>query len=309
MSKVASKALDILSAFSVDHPALRPDELARISKIPLSTIYRFLNGLLKAGYLAKDRATQAYRLGPAMLRLARVAEAGLDFRALAIPWMDELFKKTGETIYLVVRNGESWLCLESRMRAGVGIRLLVRPGETAPLYAGCPGKSLLAFLGKTEIDDLMNRIQLVKITPRTIADRRKLLKQLAEIRARGYHYSQGEYVPGAWGLGAPILNSHGTAEAAIIISGVLQSGKPRIDELVGKLLEATQDISGKLGYVNQTSSRKEGQNQFPRLEIQPNGKDRREVVLAARKRGLEKGGGLAVGMNGQNHSKKEGMWV
>ncbi|OGP45726.1 MAG: hypothetical protein A3K30_01630 [Deltaproteobacteria bacterium RBG_13_51_10] len=257
MSKIVSKALDILSAFSVDHPSLRPDELAKISNIPLSTIYRFLNGLLKAGCLTKDSSSQRYRLGSAMLRLARVAEAGLDFRMLAIPWVEKLFKRTGETIYLVVRNGESWLCLESRMRAGVGIRLLVRPGETAPIYAGCPGKVLLAFLGDSEINDLLNRIQLFKITPRTVADRRKLLKQLADIRARGYHYSQGEYVPGAWGLGAPILNAHGTAEAAIVISGVLQGGRPPIHELTKILLEATQNISEKLGYIPLVNKREE----------------------------------------------------
>jgi DNA-binding IclR family transcriptional regulator len=249
MSKIISKALNILSAFSVDHPSLRPDELAKISNIPLSTIYRFLDGLLKAGYLIKDSSTQRYRLGPTILRLARVAEAGLDFRTLAIPWMEELFKKTGEAIYLVVRNGEAWLCLESRMPAGVGIRLLLRPGETAPIYAGCPGKVLLAFLGEAEINDLLNKIQLVKITPRTVADRQKLLKQLADIRARGYHYCQGEYVPGAWGLGAPILNAHGTAEGAIVVSGVLQGGKPPINELAKKVLEASQNISAKLGYI------------------------------------------------------------
>ena len=249
MSKTISKALDILSAFSVDRPSLKPEELAKISKIPLSTIYRLLNGLLTAGYLTKDSSTQAYALGTTILRLARIAEAGLDFRRLAIPWIDELFKKTGETIYLVTRNGDSWICLESRMRAGMGIRLLVRPGEKAPIYAGCPGKVLLAFLGDSEIEDLLHKMQLVKITRRTVADRRQLLKQLADIRARGYHYSQGEYVPGAWGLGAPILNDQGTAAAAIVISGVLQEGKPPIAKLAGQVIEATQDISRKLGYI------------------------------------------------------------
>jgi DNA-binding IclR family transcriptional regulator len=296
MSKIASKALDILSTFSVDHPSLRSDELARIGKIPLSTIYRFLNGLTKAGYLTKDPSTLEYRLGPAILRLARVAEAGLDFRMLAIPWMEELYTRNGETIYLVVRSDDSWLCLESRMRAGVGIRLLVRPGEIAPIHIGCPGKVLLAFLGDIEISDVLNRIQNGKITPSlTIADRQKLLKQLSDIRARGYHYSQGEYVPGAWGLGAPILNSHGMAEAAIVISGVLQGGKPPIDELTEQLLEATWNISGKLGYVNQAINSKEEMNRFPRLEIQVNGNDktnryREEVILKAKKRVLVKKG-------------------
>jgi DNA-binding IclR family transcriptional regulator len=293
MSKIVSKALDILSTFSVDHPSLRSDELASIGKIPLSTIYRFLNSLIKAGYLTKDPSTLEYRLGPAILRLARVAEAGLDFRMLAIPWMEELYKRNGETIYLVVRSGDSWLCLESRMRAGVGIRLLVRPGETAPIHVGCPGKVLLAFLGDIEIKSILNKIKLGKITPPlTIADHQKLLKQLSDIQARGCHYSEGEYVPGAWGLGAPILNTHGMVEAAIVISGVLQKSKPPIDELAEQLLEATWNISEKLGYVSQTSSRKEEKNRFPGFEIQANGnhksnKYRKGVILKEKRRILK----------------------
>jgi DNA-binding IclR family transcriptional regulator len=296
MSKIVSKTLDILSTFSVDHPSLRPDELASLAKIPLSTIYRFLNSLIKAGYLTKDPSTLAYRLGPAILRLARVAEAGLDFRMLAIPWMEELYKRNKETIYLVVRSGDSWLCLESRMRAGVGIRLLVRVGETAPIHLGCPGKVLLAFLGDRKINDILNRIQLRKIPPSlTIVDRQKLLKQLSDIRARGWHYSQGEYVPGAWGLGAPILNAKGIAEAAIVISGVLQEGNPPIDKLSEQLLEATWNISEKLGYVNQASSCKEENNLFPRIEIQANGKNKaigyREGVISKAKKRVSKNEG------------------
>jgi len=276
MSKIVIKTLDILSTFSVDHPSLRSDELASLAKIPLSTIYRFLNSLIKAGYLTKDPSTLAYRLGPAILRLARVAEAGLDFRMLAIPWMEELYKRNRETIYLVVRSGDSWLCLESRMRAGVGIRLLVRVGETAPIHLGCPGKVLLAFLGDRKINDILNRIQLRKTPPfLTIVDRKKLLRQLSDIRARGWHYSQGEYVPGAWGLGAPILNAKGIAEAAIVISGVLQESKPPIGELTEQLLEATYNISKKLGHLNQVSSLKEEKHFSPRLKIQANGKNKR----------------------------------
>jgi DNA-binding IclR family transcriptional regulator len=296
MSKIVIKMLDILSTFSVDHPSLRSDELASLAKIPLSTIYRFLNSLIKAGYLTKDPSTLAYRLGPAILRLARVAEAGLDFRMLAFPWMEKLYKRNGETIYLVVRSGDSWLCLESRMRAGVGIRLLVRVGETAPIHLGCPGKVLLAFLGDRKINDILNRIQLRKIPPSlTIVDRKKLLKQLSDIRARGWHYSQGEYVPGAWGLGAPILNAKGIAEAAIVISGVLQEGNPPIDKLSEQLLEATWNISEKLGYVNQASSRKEENNLFPRIEIQANGKNKaigyREGVISKAKKRVSKNEG------------------
>jgi DNA-binding IclR family transcriptional regulator len=178
----------------------------------------------------------------------------------------------------------------------VGIRLLVRVGETAPIHLGCPGKVLLAFLGDRKINDILNRIQLRKIPPfLTIVDRQKLLKQLSDIRARGWHYSQGEYVPGAWGLGAPILNAKGIAEAAIVISGVLQESKPPIGELTEQLLEATCNISKKLGYLNQVSSLKEEKNSFPRLKSKANTKNktirnRKNLIFKSKKRVLKNEG-------------------
>jgi hypothetical protein len=102
-------------------------------------------------------------------------------------------------------------------------------------------------------------------------------------------------VPGAWGLGAPILNAKGIAEAAIVISGVLQESKPPIGELAEQLLEATCNISKKLGYLNQVSSLKEEKNLFPRLKIQANGKNKRisyrkEVIFKPKKRVLKNEG-------------------
>jgi hypothetical protein len=51
------------------------------------------------------------------------------------------------------------------------------------------------------------------------------------------------------GLGAPILNGHGRAEAAIVISGVLQGGKSPIAKLARQVPETTQSISEKLACV------------------------------------------------------------
>src|SRR4030042_2228624 len=109
MGKVANRTLTILSKFSLDRPCLTADELSKFSKMPLSTIYRFLNSLTKMGYLIKDPRTQTYSVGPEMLRLARVAEAGLGFRTFAIPWVEKLFAETGKTIYLTSRTGTSWI--------------------------------------------------------------------------------------------------------------------------------------------------------------------------------------------------------
>ena len=244
MGKVANRTLTILSKFSIDRPCLTADELAKFSKMPLSTIYRFLNSLTKMGYLIKDPRTQTYSVGPEMLRLARVAEAGLGFRTFAIPWVEKLFAETGKTIYLTSRIGTSWICLESRVRPGMGSRFVVRAGETAPIYAGCPGRVLLAGLSDAEVNNLLDEIELVKLTPYTLTDRREILKQLADIRKRGYHLTQHQY--------HPIVDSLGKTQAALIIAGVVSEEKPQVAVLKKYLLEATQNISKSLGYSPRT---------------------------------------------------------
>jgi len=247
MGKVANRTLQILSRFSVDKPCLTADELAKSSKMPLSTIYRFLNSLIKTGYLIKDPRAQTYSVGPEILRLTRVADAGLGFRTFAIPWIEKLFAETGKTIYLTTRVGTSWICLESRIRPGMGSRFVVRAGETAPIYAGCPGRVLLAGLSDTEVNNLLDEIGVVKLTPYTVTDRQEIMKQLADIRKRGYHLTQHQYQLGVWGLGAPIVDSLGKTQAALIIAGVVGEEKPQVSVLKKHLLEATKSISKSLG--------------------------------------------------------------
>lgn len=249
MSKIADKMFMILSLFTVDRPRLSIDEMAQASGLPRSTIYRFLSYLLKNDLLTKDNSNQTYRLGPAIIRLGRVAEAGLDFRALAIPWMEKLCEKTGETVFLSIPFGTSFLCIENRERSG-GIKVSFHVGDTGPLYAGAAGKVLLAYLNESELNHLLAKIRLIKITPKTVTDRSKLLMQLSEIRNHGYCYTEEEHNPGVWGIGAPLLNAHGTAEAVMTISGVLDlKCKPRIVDYLKPLLEATQNISKKLGFA------------------------------------------------------------
>ena len=255
MSKIADKVLLIFSTFTLDRPRLRLDEIAQKSGIPGSTLYRFLQVLLKDGYLVKDSPDQTYRLGPALLLLGRVAEVALDVRTFAIPWMDWLLEKTGgHPISVWVKFNMSRLCLESCERKGGGIKFSAHPGEIRPLYAGAAGKVLLAYMRESEVKAILQKVRLDRITPRTVTDPKRLLKQLANIRVHGYAYSEGEYVPGAFTISAPLLNIYGAAEACLSISGVLKGKhKPPVDDLLRNLLEATHNISEKLGYIQKKS--------------------------------------------------------
>jgi YHS domain-containing protein len=69
-------------------------------------------------------------------------------------------------------------------------------------------------------------------------------------------YTEGENIPGAWGIGAPIFNATGKVEAVLSIVGIINpQTKPPITEYSTLLLEATSDISKKMGY-HKTSGKK-----------------------------------------------------
>jgi len=250
MSKIAARALQIFSAFSINHPYLSFEQLVKKTEVPKSTLYRFLRDLLESGYLSKNQ-NGFYYLGPGILQLGRIAEAGCAGRTLAVPWIPWLWEKTGgETVSLWIRFGDSRLCVDSRERQGGGIKFSSYPGETRPIYAGAAGKVLLAYMNKSEAIAVLKRVSLVRITCNTVINREDILKQLSNIRNQGYAYSEGEANPGAFALSAPLLNSRGLAEAALTITGVLEPNKkPAIDKFCGFLLEATGNISKRMGFT------------------------------------------------------------
>jgi DNA-binding IclR family transcriptional regulator len=249
MTKTVDKGLQILAAFTVERPSLSLDDLAKSTEMPTSTLYRFLQGLLRSGYVAKDAATQQYRLGPAVLRLGRVAELGLDVRSAAIPWMDRLFAETGETIYLSVLFAWERLCVETRQQRQPGVVFSLRQGLTSPLYAGASGTVLLAFLPDAEVNAYLRAVRLDRLTSRTVTSRSQLRARLAEIRARGWDHTESQYLPDTWAVAAPVLDAHHRPAASLAIAGVLRpERKPPVADLARRLLEATRTISSKLGF-------------------------------------------------------------
>jgi len=249
MTKTVDKGLQILAAFTVERSSLSLDDLAKSTGMPTSTLYRFLQGLLRSGYVARDAATQQYRLGPAVLRLGRVAELGLDVRSAAIPWMDRLFAETGETIYLSVPFGLERLCVETRQQRRPGVVFSLRQGLTSPLYAGASGTVLLAFLPGAEFNAYLRAVRLERLTSRTVTSRSQLRARLAEIRARGWDHTESEYLPDTWAVAAPVLDAQRRPAASLAIAGVLRPGrKPPVTDFARRLLEATRSISSKLGF-------------------------------------------------------------
>ncbi|MEA2611318.1 MAG: hypothetical protein QOG32_1044, partial [Chloroflexota bacterium] len=143
-----------------DRGEVRADELSASLAMPLSTVYRYLRTLADFGFV--ERRGGVFRLGPKLLigtgtnvsseRLIRHADAALRMLADA----------TGETAVVVRRIGLSSTCLH-QIESDEPLRVTLEPGTMSPLYAGAPGRVLLAFAPSEILDEVLSQ-DLVRIT-------------------------------------------------------------------------------------------------------------------------------------------------
>jgi IclR family acetate operon transcriptional repressor len=124
------------------------------------------------------------------------------------------------------------------------LRLSERPGATVAPHASALGKAILAFSPPGLVDSLIRAHELSAFTRNTITEPAAVLEELRRVRDRGYAFDKGETSSLATCVGAPIVNEHGHAIAAMSISGPTSRFNPRrASPVIERLLRATADIS------------------------------------------------------------------
>jgi DNA-binding IclR family transcriptional regulator len=242
-----TRGLRIIELFTQERPVLTFDEIRIQCRFPASTLYRFLDNLVRTGLLRLNPLTKEYRLGAVFIRLGQVAQKGIPLHELCYPLMRRLSAETGESIFLSIREGGQKVCVSSVESERRPVRYVPRPGSAAPLHVGASGKAILAFMREEEMRDLVNKGRLVAATRRTVTDKGKLKERLARIRGNGYDYSEGESVLGAWGLAFPILDPTGCAYASLTLAGtVLDPPGPRLKTYVEGMKKLVSDIESEL---------------------------------------------------------------
>ena len=99
-------ALELLLLFR-SRPTLRVSEVADSLGVARSTAHRLLVMLVHRGFAVQDPATRAYRPGPRLAEIGLAAVGALDVRARMRPYLTEIAARTGETVSLLVLDGEN----------------------------------------------------------------------------------------------------------------------------------------------------------------------------------------------------------
>lgn len=244
----ARNALETLEAVArLMEQSRQPVALAAIAQEAghgASSVYRYVQVLVARGYL--KHVDGGFDLGSTILNLAGVALGSLDVRREAQPILQELARRTGETVHLVVLDGLEVVYID-KVEGRHAVLVNSRIGARAPATCTAVGKVILAF-GPPEAR-LKASQQLVRRTARTQIDSSLWLRHLDEVVRYGYAVDMGENEDGIHCVAAPIQDHEGRVAAALSISG--PAGRmplKHLTEFAPHVVAAAHEVARRLGY-------------------------------------------------------------
>jgi len=240
------RALNLLEAVA-EHPGLNVTELANVTGNTKSLVFRLMFTLEQRGYVIKEPASRTYTLGYRPLFLAASAQDNVALIKAAGPFLDDLARRSGQQVNLLVRDGLHSVCVALRTARDSG-RLYAQVGRRGPLHAGGGPKVLLAFAPEDVRDQVLSG-PLSAFTPTTTTDRAALEKRLAVIRETGHNESRGDLDADAFSFASAIHDRTGEVVAAISVAGKLDRLEAGDDEKLPRIVaEAAERISEALGF-------------------------------------------------------------
>lgn len=250
MNQSVIKALKMLDFF-IEQPELTLPELIKLIELPKPTVHRLLSSLEASGFLVKIKQSShdvRYRMGLKLLELGSYVQEQLDYRKIALPYMEELNKELNEAVHLAILDGYEAVYVE-KLESNRDIRLYNRVGRRSPLHVGSGPKVLFAYLNEEQILEALEIMDFQKFTENTITDKESLKTELRKIRSQGYAISWSEQNPEAIGISFPIMDRNGQVVASLGISTSATRFMHHGEEVIKEKTKKTAEkVSRDLGY-------------------------------------------------------------
>jgi len=204
--RAVERALDILMAFGPGDRELTAGELLKRVDLSRPTLYRLLRTLENKGFIAASGDPQRFALGAAVAQLAHVWSNGLDIATVAQPMLRRLWDETGETVALLVHQGDHRVCV-AELPSAQPLSFKRGVGHREDVTRGASGRVILAHLPSPEA--------LV----RDDAELPALQKRLKKVREQGYEVSRDELIKGAVAVAVPFFLGNGQVIGSLAVFG------------------------------------------------------------------------------------------
>lgn len=244
--QTVDKAMELLGIFSPEQPEIGLSDLARSAQFDKATTRRLLLALVKHGVVEQNEETRQYRLGPGVLRLARLREATTPLDSIVRPVLARLVDQTGETAHFVV-NTDRDISTIAVVESPKSNRVSMGEGEILPRHATATGIAMLAFSTSAFVDGLLAR-DLAAYTDYTVTDVTALRKWLARTRKNGFSINKEGYEPDVCSLAAAVFDAGGSPVGAVAVAAPVSRFGASTKTLIRDVVTtAALDITHALG--------------------------------------------------------------
>lgn len=240
------RAIAILRVFTEAEPELTVTEISRRLDIHKSTVSRILATLLDQGMVWHNPSTGRYSLGMTLVELAGIALGQIDVRAAALPHLESLEERVGETVSVKIQRGGEAVTV-AYVATHKPVRHVVWIGRRTPLRTTASGKVFLASLHATG-REWVSLAGADIFGPELDGWQESIAAELTRITEQGFASEVDEYEEGTSAIAAPILDATGIAVGAVSVGGPsFRFGLAERQRATGPLLETAAAIGRNLG--------------------------------------------------------------
>jgi DNA-binding IclR family transcriptional regulator len=189
---------------------------AQATQLHVATAHRLLAALVRERAVSFDPYARVYHAGADFMRRAEESPHHR-IREHYRPVLERLAARTGEVLYLYVRDGLNALCIDSVQGPAHTVALSLGAGGRRPLGIGAGTIVLLASLPARELAMTLtaNESRYARYTGITL---RQIKAMIRAYRSDGYVFHPGIVVPGVCGIGIPLREESGEVVAALSLA-------------------------------------------------------------------------------------------
>lgn len=208
-----ARGLRVIEAFGRDRRWLTLSDVARLVDLPRASVRRTLTTLVKLGYAEVD--DRLFRLTPRILMLAGAYLSSNAISDIVQPALERLSDDLGEICSAAVLDGAEVVMIAHASPNRMLLPVSAQIGFRLPALSSSLGRILLATLNDKQLDDLLARAKLSKLTPATVIDKAELRRAIRKARTDGFSLVDQEAESGFRSISVPLKRRDGRTVAAL----------------------------------------------------------------------------------------------
>ncbi len=213
------RALSIIETLAEDDEGYRLSDLAVRAGLSTSTVHRLLATLEKRRFVQFDRDESKWHVGAQSFSVGATFTRRRNFTAQAIPYLRRLRDRTRETANLAVVDDGTIIVL-TRIESREIMRSLTKVGGRVAMVASGVGKAVLATYSDEDVNAIICRQGMPRLTQKSIVRPGELFRELQSIRRLGYAVDDEEARIGLRCVAAVVYSDCSEPLAAISVSGL-----------------------------------------------------------------------------------------